>query len=217
MSVDPRSLLALPSLYSLFRRLVGRDASRWVYAREHIRAEPGQRVVDLGCGPGDILSFLPPVHYVGYDISPDYIERARRRFGERGEFHCRAIQEDMPVDEAGYDVVIAHGVLHHLDDAQAGELLRVARRALSPGGRLVTFDGCFTEDQSAAARLIVGLDRGRHVRNVPDYERLARGAFEQVLTSVRHDLLRIPYTHLIMECTAPSGVTASNGPLDSRS
>ena len=195
-----RALLSHPRVYSLFRRFVGRDAARTVYAREHLRLQPGQRVLDIGCGPGDILAFLPAVHYVGYDISEDYIARARQRFGGRGEFHCRAVDESLPVAAGSADVVIAHGLLHHLDDAQAGALFRVAKRALAPGGRMVTFDGCFAEGQSAAARLMLRLDRGRHVRTQEAYERLARAQFDEVKTFVRHDLLRIPYTHLIMEC-----------------
>jgi SAM-dependent methyltransferase len=199
-----RRLLAHPLVYSLFRRLVGRDSARERYAREHLRVQPGQRVLDVGCGTGEILEILPAVQYAGYDLSPDYIARARRRFGERGEFHCRAVDDDLPVTPSSVDVVIAHGVLHHLDDDQARTLFRVARRALKPGGRLVTYDGCFTPDQSAAARFVVSLDRGRHVRTREAYERLARGEFSEVRTFVRHDLVRIPYTHLIMECgTAP--------------
>lgn len=203
-----RALLSHPRVYSLFRRFVGRNTARTVYAREHLRLEPGQRVLDLGCGPGDILAFLPQVRYVGYDISPDYIERARARFGERGEFHCRAVDESLPVSPASFDVVIAHGLLHHLDDAEANVLFRVARRALKPGGRMVTFDGCYAPGQSAAARLALRLDRGKHVRRREDYERLARAEFEDVKGFVRHDLLRIPYTHLIMECgTGPRSRT----------
>jgi SAM-dependent methyltransferase len=199
-----RGLLADPRVYSLFRRLVGRDSARAVYAREHLRVQPGQRVLDVGCGPGDILAFLPEVRYEGYDISPQYIERARQRFGARGEFHCHAVDDSLPVPAGGFDVAIAHGVLHHLDDAQARVLLRVARRALKPGARLVTFDGCFTGDQSAAARFFLRLDRGRHVRTREAYEALARAEFAEVKSFVRHDLVRIPYTHLIMECgTAP--------------
>lgn len=194
-----RALLDNPRLYSLFRRVVGRDSARAVYAREHLRLEPGQRVLDLGCGPGDILRYLPAVQYVGYDINPRYIERARRRFAGRGEFHCGAVHEGLEL--AGrYDVVIAHGILHHLDDGEAGALFRVARRALAPGGRLVTFDGCFEEGQSAAARFFLSIDRGRHVRTREGYERLARAEFDEVDTFLRRDLIRIPYTHLIMEC-----------------
>jgi len=198
-----KGLLEHPRIYSLFRRLVGRDSARSVYAREHLRLQPEQRVLDLGCGPGDILQFLPAVDYVGYDINPAYIERARRRFGHRGEFHCSAVTEDLPIAQR-FDLVIAHGVLHHLDDVAAGSLFRIARRALRPGGRLVTFDGCFVEGQSALARLFLSLDRGRHVRSRDAYERLARAEFDPVRSFVRHDLIRIPYTHLIMECgTAP--------------
>lgn len=197
--MDPRVLLGSAPVYSLFRKLVGRDASRLAYVREHLRLEPGQRVLDLGCGPGDILQFLPAVEYVGYDINPAYIERARKRFGQRGAFHCRAVTDDLSVTPP-FDVVIAHGVLHHLDDDAARTLFRVARRALKPGGRLVTFDGCFAEGQPALARLFLSLDRGRHVRSRDAYERLARSEFEEVKCFVRHDLIRIPYTHLIMEC-----------------
>jgi SAM-dependent methyltransferase len=39
-----------------------------------------------------------------------------------------------------YDIVMAFGVLHHLDDAEGRELFRGARRALKPGGRFVTLD-----------------------------------------------------------------------------
>jgi SAM-dependent methyltransferase len=202
-----KALLERPGVYSLFRRLVGRDTARSVYAREHLRLAPGQRVLDLGCGPGDILQFLPAVDYVGYDINPAYIERARKRFGERGRFFCAAVGESLPLDGA-FDVVIAHGVLHHLDDEAARALFRVARRALKPAGRLVTFDGCYAEGQSALARLFLSLDRGRHVRGREAYEKLARSAFDDVRSFVRHDLIRIPYTHLIMECgTAPPSRT----------
>ena len=195
-----RALLSHPRLYSLFRRFVGRDTARSVYVREHLRLQPGQRVLDLGCGPGDIVAFLPAVRYTGYDISPEYVARARQRFGDRGEFHCRAVDETLPIAPGSADVVIAHGLLHHLDDAQAGALFRVAKRALAPGGRMVTFDGCFTEGQSVGARLMLRMDRGRHVRTREAYERLARAEFDEVKSFVRHDLLRIPYTHLVMEC-----------------
>ncbi len=41
---------------------------------------------------------------------------------------------------------------------------RLARAALRPGGRLVTADGCYLDGQSRIARLLLKMDRGRHVR-----------------------------------------------------
>lgn len=200
--MDPRKLLAVPMFYSLFRQFVGRDSVRRQYAEDHIRAKAGQRVLDIGCGTGDILDFLPNVDYVGFDIDPDYIRLARQRYGTRGTFFCEPVGEGVNAPAASFDIVIAHGILHHLDDDEAKALFSIAHKALKPGGRLITFDGCFSDDQSRLSRFFVSRDRGRHVRCREAYEALARTAFDRVGVTIRHDLIRIPYTHIIMECAA---------------
>ena len=43
-------------------------------------------------------------------------------------------------------------------------------------------------------------DRGKFVRTREEYLRLASARFPKVEPHLRHDLLRIPYTHLIMRC-----------------
>jgi SAM-dependent methyltransferase len=100
----------------------------------------------------------------------------------------------------GFDIVLATGVLHHLDDEEARELFRTAREALRPGGRLVTLDGCYVDGQSRMARYLLSRDRGKFVRAPEAYVRLARSQFEDVQASVRDDLLRIPYTHVALVC-----------------
>lgn len=200
--MDPRKLLAIPAIYSLFRKFIGRDSVRRQYAESHIRAQVGQHVLDIGCGTGDILDFLPDVDYVGFDIDPDYIRAAQQRYGSRGTFFCEPVGEGMNAPAASFDIVIAHGLLHHLDDEEAIALFRIARKALKPGGRLITFDGCFSDDQSRLSRFFVSRDRGRHVRRREAYEALGLTAFGRVKVTIRHDLIRIPYTHIIMECMA---------------
>jgi SAM-dependent methyltransferase len=109
--------------------------------------------------------------------------------------------EQLVVEEpSSFDLVMANGVLHHLDDAQAKAMLRIAGTALRPNGRLVTLDGCFVPGQSWVARTLLRMDRGKYVRTQPAYEALARSCFAQVEASVRHDLLNLPYTLLIMTC-----------------
>jgi hypothetical protein len=56
------------------------------------------------------------------------------------------------------------------------------------------------------ARFILRRDRGQHVRQRDEYLALAREVFPQLEYEVRHDLMRIPYTHLILRC--PSGAAA---------
>ena len=195
-------ILALPAGYRLFRELIGGDQIFRTYMDNFVKPAAGEKVLDIGCGPGDIVRHLPPTNYLGVDISPEYVEAAKRRFGSRARFCCSDIGSfGLNGEQGTFDVALATGVVHHLDDALARGLFELAARALRPGGRLVTFDGCYEPGQSSMARWFLRHDRGKFVRPRPDYERLAATAFSKVQSHVRHDLLRIPYTHLIMICS----------------
>lgn len=195
------SFLGVPAVYRIFGQAVIGDGYR-TYVSQYVRPEPGQRVLDIGCGPGDILEHLPAVHYTGFDINEQYIAAARKRFGHRGRFFTGDVASVTITEERGsFDLALATGVLHHLDDQRACSLLRLAHLALRPGGRLITYDGCFVKGQPRLARWVVSKDRGRYVRSPEKYLELVRPFFAQVTATVRHDLLRIPYTHLILACT----------------
>ena len=197
--LDLRDLLGAPAVYRLFVRLVGSNY-RETYVREYVRPVAGQRLFDIGCGPGDVLAYLPDVDYVGVDLNARYIRAANRRFGQRGIFRHENVADTVVRDAASFDTVMANGLLHHLTDDEVRHLSTLAHRGLKPGGRLVTFDGCLVPGQSFTARLMLGMDRGRHVRTKEAYTALAREVFGDVECHLRTDLLRIPYTHVIMVC-----------------
>ena len=197
-----RAILSLPAVYRLFQSLVGVHRLRVEYVAEYVRPRPSDRVLDCGCGPGDLVAYLPEVDYVGIDMDEGYIASARARFGDRGSFRLGPVGAETMRDEEHYDLVLANGVLHHLDDAEVSEFLRLAARNLKPSGRLVTFDGCYTEGQSRIARKLLEMDRGSHVRTLDAWLELVRPVFPAVQPHLRTDLLRVPYTHLIMECPA---------------
>lgn len=197
---DVRAILSISSVYSLFSKLIIPEPWQPDFVRRYMRLEPGMRVLDLGCGPADILSFLPDVDYVGYDISADYIEKARQKYPDWGEFHCRAVAPGMVEGQAKFDVVTALGVLHHLTDDEAKALLEVAKNNLKPGGHLVTFDGVYVDGQSRIARWMLDHDRGNHVRYAEEYVGLAKRYFATVDVTLRDDMLRLPYNHCIMVC-----------------
>jgi SAM-dependent methyltransferase len=193
-----REVLAFPRVYEAWSRLVGGEKGRSVLVREYVRPAAGMRVLDLGCGPGELVPYLGEVTYVGVDVSVEYIEQARRRYGDRAEFRV-GDATNLDDDLRGFDLVLAFGVIHHLDDESALRLLRGARDALSERGRFVSVDPTVIADDHAAARLLVSWDRGGHVRAPGEYKRLAGSVFARVLCDVRRDLLRIPYTHFVLE------------------
>jgi cyclopropane fatty-acyl-phospholipid synthase-like methyltransferase len=196
-------VLSHPLVYDVSQRLLGGHRARRTLAREFLHVTPGQRVLDVGCGPGSMLACLPrriSFEYVGYDVSPYYIRHAARRFGRRGRFVCGAVDEDIAEREDSFDWVLAMGLLHHLDDADGRELFAIAGSKLVPGGSFVTLDGVYTDRQSRVARYILSRDRGQHMRTASEYLGLARSAFARVEYSVRDGMFRVPYTALIMTC-----------------
>lgn len=204
------SLLELPAGYRLFERMVGGEFAWRTYLAKYVKPAPGNKVLDIGCGPADILNYLPAVNYTGLDISPEYIRWAKKHFGSRGRFLCGDVGKATLEGEQGtFDLVLAIGVIHHLDDAQAARLFDLAGSALRPTGYLATYDGCRVPQQSSIARWLLARDRGKFIRTREEYLRLARTRFSSVEPYLRHDLLRVPYTHLIMRCCghdpAPDG------------
>lgn len=197
---DVRGVLSRPWVYEFFSRLVGGDQARRTLVREHVRPWDGARVLDLGCGPGTLVTYLRDARYVGIDVSERYIASATRTFGDRAEFR---VGDATQVDEdlRDFDLVLAFGILHHLSDEEAARLLLHARSALKGNGRLVTLDNTLLADERRRiADRIVSWDRGEHVRSPSAYERLASLVFPTVKTTVHRNLLRIPYTHCVLEC-----------------
>jgi SAM-dependent methyltransferase len=202
---DPRSLLGHAALYKRFQTLIGGRRARRRFIEHIVRPRPGQRVLDIGCGPGDILDFLPDVDYYGVDIDPLYIAAAARRYGHRGTFICSGVDSLTLPALGAFDLVLAVGLVHHLDDAQARRLFRLSAQALNPAGRLVTMDGCFVPGQQALARLLLKADRGGYVRAQAAYEALAGEVFTAVKSTIAERFFHVPYTLLMMECRNASG------------
>jgi len=200
-----RSVLSHPRMYDAFQRIMGAEQGRQRFVREFIRPTPGMRILDLGCGTAEILGALPAdITYVGYDMSPAYIAAAQRRFGNRGTFHCRALEHTEAANLQQFDLAMGIGVLHHLNDATARHFMRIARAALRPGGRIYTLDPCFAPGQNPIARFLISRDRGQHVRTPDGYLALLHGLDLEVDGTVTHQAW-IPYTHWHMQCGIRAG------------
>jgi SAM-dependent methyltransferase len=204
--------LSMPSLshllshawaYKLLQTAAGSNRSHAAFVREYVKPESDDRILDVGCGPGDILGALPQdARYVGIDPSPEYIEAARVNWGNRGEFRC-ADGRDPIGSDSSFEIVLLMGVLHHLDDEGCVAVIRNAATALVPTGRLVAIEPAVVRGESRVAEWLIARDRGAFIREPAAYAELADEGFAQVSAEVRTDLLRVPYTHSVISCSGP--------------
>jgi ubiquinone/menaquinone biosynthesis C-methylase UbiE len=121
------------------------------YRRILAAARIGQRdrVLDLGCGIGNVLMALaekitfaqPPT---GVDVSPALIEIGRREIdaaGLSGRIELRvAAATQLPFDDGSFDVALTSHVIKHLDDGALAQTFREVARVLRPGGRFLLWE-----------------------------------------------------------------------------
>jgi SAM-dependent methyltransferase len=198
-----RSILALPWVYRLFGHVLGSEANKQWFIDDVLCLRDGQKLVDVGCGPADILDRLPGVEYVGLDISDVYIQAAKAKFKTRGgaKFLSGSVEDwtrDPLTHEA--DVVLANGVLHHVDDDEAKKILEFAYRALKDNGRFIFYEPCYLIWQSGISAYFMSRDRGQNIRTEQEWKELASNIFPVVSTNIVTGVNRLGYVCMVGQC-----------------
>jgi SAM-dependent methyltransferase len=193
-------VLEIPRAFDLWQRIGGGYDSKRQFVEEYVRPRPGDRILDLGCGTGALRGWIRvPVEYLGVEINPVYVRAARERFGDDAEFICSDIASvELPPDRR-FDLAIAYGVFHHLDDSTARRGVALAAAALDHGGRFVIDEPCWIPRQGRLETLLMRIDRGKFVRTIDGYRGLLRTAVEDVETHVVPNVYRVPYTMVVVE------------------
>jgi SAM-dependent methyltransferase len=202
-----RHFLARPFVYDFFQHAVGAYAWRRRVLRRlvHPLLKKGDRLIDIGCGTAEILNYLPQdITYFGFDRNQRYIDAARERFSKRhAVFECESVGRGSGDKFPKFDVALAVGLIHHLDDADALAFLKDTKAVLKENGILVLpAEPLYAPEQSKLARYIVSKDRGQNVRDLESYLSLYRQVYEFVDFEIDRHPLHIPYTGVAVRCSA---------------
>ncbi len=161
------TLLSFGRLSALHRKMV-----------ELAGIAPGERVLDVGCGPGRLAIVAgtvagPAGETCGIDPVPGMVELARRKAARAGvpvRFEVGVI-EALPYPADHFDVVLSSLMLHHLPDELKRRGLAEIRRVLKPGGRVVAVDFGATPGEGighllCVLRLRTGWDHAERLRTM---------------------------------------------------
>jgi SAM-dependent methyltransferase len=91
------------------------------------------KTLDVGCGPGRYLSFLPDA--TGIDHNPEFIFYARRRGFK--VFLSQEFDEDFDKSLQRFDTLLFSHILEHMEFQQACEFVKKYLPTLKPGGKVI--------------------------------------------------------------------------------
>jgi len=140
---------AIAGSYDLNNRVhsLGRDQAWRRFAVRAAAVRPGDRVLDVACGTGDLTQAFADTgaaEVVGVDFTPQMLaiaERKRATLGPEAASRVRYLEGDaqnLAFSDASFDVVsIAFGIRNVADPARA---LSEFARVLRPGGRLIVLE-----------------------------------------------------------------------------
>lgn len=206
MAMDFRNILKIPYMYLLLQKIVCPDIYRKKFVAEHIKPFDGCKILDIGCGPADILRFIEEygIDYTGFDMSDEYINSAKKKFSDKNvHLYCANVTYDVINDlnlQNNFDIVLGLNILHHLNDGEAITFFEICHLLLKQNGRLVTCDGARKENDHFLSKWMLNHDRGKYVRTGQEYKNIANSIFDDVELSF-NTLNTLKVSGVVMTCT----------------
>jgi len=137
--------------------------------RAMVAMQPGERILEVGCGGGHVLEMFAGARLTGVDVSEVFLTKARRRLAGLGATLLKGELPELGLADGSFDKVVCMEVLEHVVDPDG--LIGQMARVVKPGGTVVV-----TLPNDRLIHRIKGLIRRSGLGAVPPFRRISWGA-----------------------------------------
>lgn len=193
------NLINNPFVYQIIQKLMSGTSFRNNIVKKNIK-KTKLKILDIGCGPAEILEHIPKCEYYGYDIDKRSITYAKNKYKKKNfHFFCKKFEKSDLKKLPKFDIIIFFGILHHLNNLEVDKLLSLCKKKMGKNSKLLTEDPILVEGQNMIARFLIKKDRGMNVRKREEYIYLLKKHFSKIKSKIVHQSF-IPYTWFTTTC-----------------
>ena len=189
-----------PLIYKIIQGVMSGTSFRNGIIKKNI-TKNNLKILDIGCGPAQILEHIPQCDYYGYDIDDRSIQYAKKKYHQKNyHFYCKKFNKTELKKLPKFDFIIFFGILHHLSNKEVHEILKLCKKIMKKNSKLLTEDPILLENQNVIAKFLIKKDRGLNVRDKQEYINLLKKHFKKIKNKVTHQYF-IPYTWFTTVCS----------------
>lgn len=171
------SQTSFPYIWLLMQRAIGGYSCKHRIVLDKYAGQ--KRILEIGCSVGnvsDAFRNVPGVYFCGLDIDANAIAVARKRFEkcENFNFVCQSLSDFKHGKGKSFDYILVAGMLHHIDDASARDILLNAATLLAEDGVIIIYEPerLSVEDPAVMRAFMKYCEQGKFLRTRKELEEL---------------------------------------------
>lgn len=189
-----KKILNYPILYKLSQKIFFADNFRKKILKKFVK-DKNLNILDIGCGPGNMIKYLNFKRYYGFDTDKKYIEYAKKKY-KKCHFFCEIFSKSSIKKIGKIDTVILFGLLHHINNDEVNQLLKNIKLTLKNKYKIIILDPVYEDGQNLVAKFLINNDRGKFVRTSKEYIELFKKLNFNPIFKIYHQKI-VPYTWIV--------------------
>jgi 2-polyprenyl-3-methyl-5-hydroxy-6-metoxy-1,4-benzoquinol methylase len=195
------NILNFSFFYNLVESILGGKNAIRIFVSNYVVPIQGDNVLDFGAGTCILFEELQKVKNLSYTaIEPNhrYVENSKQKYGSHANANFYTGSTEVLIQlNKNFDKIIVCAVLHHINIDLWPQILHNLAKSLNYGGQIILLDPVIHEKQNWIARFLISIDRGKSIVDIDKYVKVLSECGYTINSTLRTDLLRVPYSHLI--------------------